>query len=247
MKKIVFLLVSLCFFACGHQARPPLTTWFEDNGKLKVLSTTAMIHDLVKEIGGEWIDPAALIIGDIDPHSYELVKGDAEKIARADLFIGNGLNLEHGASLIYQLSHHPRSVFLGDEIRKKRPEKILWIEGELDPHIWMDISLWSEGVESIVKALSQLDSNHREYYEKNGEALRQKMVASHEKVLHKLQQVPPEKRYLVTSHDAFHYFALAYLQSSSSENRCVAPEGLAPEGQLSSADIQRVIDHLCKY
>ena len=74
------------------------------------------------------------------------------------------------------------------------------------------------------------------------------MLQAHLEVEQELHQVPADKRYLVTSHDAFHYFTRAYLREEAAwEERCVAPEGLAPEGQLSCRDIQRVVDHLCQH
>ena len=74
------------------------------------------------------------------------------------------------------------------------------------------------------------------------------MQAKHEELTARLLQVPAERRYLVTSHDAFHYFSRAYLAEELAwEARCAAPEGLAPDGQLSSSDIQRIVDHLCHF
>ena len=74
------------------------------------------------------------------------------------------------------------------------------------------------------------------------------MLRIHEKLREDLGQIPSQKRYLVTSHDAFHYFTRAYLCDGQEwEERCVAPEGLAPEGQLSIGDIRRVVEHLHKY
>jgi len=207
-----------------------------------------MIDDLVGQIGGDRIDHIPLITGEIDPHSYELVKGDDEKISHAQIVIANGLNLEHGASWRYQLKHHRHVVFLGEEIKKKVPERILTVGKETDPHVWMDISLWAEGIDSIVDALSKEDPANQSTYQKNGELLREKMLAVHQNIKHQMSEVPADKRYLVTSHDAFNYFTRAYLaQGSDWKQRCIAPEGLAPEGQLSSCDIQRVIDYLCCY
>jgi manganese/zinc/iron transport system substrate-binding protein len=65
-----------------------------------------------------------------------------------------------------------------------------------------------------------------------------------------LQKISPEKRYLVTSHDAFRYFARRYLApagESDWEQRFQAPEGLSPDAQLNPADLQRIIDHLHRY
>lgn len=249
-------LLCLILLLCGcSSSRSPslLEIWAKQNGKIKVLSTTAMIDDIVGQIGGERIDHLALITGDIDPHSYELVKGDDEKLLLAQLIFYNGLGLEHGASLRYQLEHHPGAIGVGHAVLQKYPERILYVDKEIDPHIWMDVSLWSTIVDTIVEALSHLDPEGRDIYVQNGMALREKMLHAHQKIYRDLQSIPEQKRYLVTSHDAFNYFTKAYLADPDEitqpewQKRCDAPEGLAPEGQLSTMDIQKIIDHLIKY
>ncbi len=238
-----FFAFLILFFGCSPNAS---STWFKDDGKIKVLSTTAMIDDLARQIGKDRIDHVTLITGEIDPHSYNLVKGDDEKLSQARIVFANGLNLEHGASLKYQLQHHPHTVLLGDAIAKKLPERMIVIGKVTDPHVWMDISLWAEGIDTIVDALAEEDPENRQFYEENGAALYKTMMAAHRQVTEEMGEVPELKRHLVTSHDAFNYFTRAYL-GADWEQRCIAPEGLAPEGQISSADIQRVVDYICKY
>ena len=212
-----------------------------------------MINDIVGRIGKERIDHIALITGEIDPHSYELVKGDDEKLKLAQVIFYNGLGLEHGASLRYQLEHHPEALSLGNLVMEKDPSLILYAGKEVDPHIWMDISLWARIVNPIVEKLSQLDPEGAPDYRNNAAALLREMNETHQQVYKSLQAVPQEKRYLVTSHDAFNYFTRAYLATPNEKApdqwsaRFEAPEGLAPEGQLSAYDIQAVIDHLIKY
>jgi manganese/zinc/iron transport system substrate-binding protein len=255
-----FIIIFLCVFSgCSKgsfqkdKQKMGLEEWMSANGKIKVLSTTAMIDDLVGQIGQDKVDHLTLIAGEIDPHSYELVKGDGEKISFAKLVFCNGLGLEHGASLRYQLKHLQSAVALGDEIQKQYPELILKINGQDDPHIWMDISIWSLGVDVIVKALAQADPENGVFYRQKGNELKEKMESAHDEIYRKMQAFPSEKRYLVTSHDAFNYFSRKYLATldelSSDEwkNRFQAPEGLAPDGQISANDIQRIIDHLCRY
>jgi manganese/zinc/iron transport system substrate-binding protein len=254
MKWFLSLLI-LILVGCSKSDNKRITweAWTQNNGKIKVLSTTAMIDDLSKEIGGDKVDRLTLILGEIDPHRYELVKGDEEKISSATLVLYNGLGLEHGASLQYQLQHHPHTMALGAEIQKADPESILWVDGQMDPHIWMDISLWAKAIDPIVEAFSKLDPNHRDFFLENGKKLFLKMKAAHEKILQSLQETPPQKRFLVTSHDAFNYFAKAYLAEKNEKKngewkkRFAAPEGLAPDGQLSGADIQEIVDHLILY
>ena len=225
----------------------------EPNGKIKVLSTTAMIDNIVGEVGKERIDHLSLITGEIDPHSYELVKGDDEKLALAQLIFYNGLGLEHGASLRYQIEHHPNAIAVGNEVLKKHPDLILRVGDEVDPHIWMDVSIWSMIIDPIVAALTQIDPEGAEYYAKNGELMRARMLQEHQSIYQGLQSILQQKRYLVTSHDAFNYFTRAYLATPTEvtqadwQMRFEAPEGLAPDGQLSASDIQKIVEHLIEY
>lgn len=222
----------------------------EPNQKLKVLSTTAMIDDLVKQIGGDTVDSFVLIKGELDPHSYQLVKGDDELLAAASLIFYNGLGLEHGPSLQNYLYNQRKAIPLGNLIMNDNPELILSVLGTTDPHIWMDISLWSYTVPYIVRALSAQDPAHESHYRQNGDKLIEQMKNTHQLVKEELHQVPEEKRYLVTSHDAFNYFTRAYLADPRDKEwryRFIAPEGLAPESQISAYHIHEILQHLEKY
>lgn len=253
---LIIFFVILSLFACsrdGGQAQGAFQQWMTPNGKVKVLSTTAMIDDLVKQVGGGYVDSFTLIHGELDPHSYQLVKGDDEKLAFADLIFYNGLGLEHGPSLRNFLQQSPKAIGLGNLIQNKEPSLILNYNGQVDPHIWMDISLWSRTVPYIVAALSQKDPSHADTYKENGERLINEMFKTHEEILILMHSVPPEKRFLVTSHDAFNYFTRVYLaaqgekETSGWQKRFAAPEGLAPESQLSATDIFAIIEHLNRY
>src|ERR1700722_8914942 len=134
---LYFLILSLCF-SCGsnsHRPQGAMQAWMTQNGKLKVLSTIAMIDDLVKQVGGEYVDTNTLIKGELNPHSYQLVKGDNEKLAFADLIFYNGLGLEHGPSLQQYLHDESKTVGLGNHLLKQYPELILFVDNQLDPHI----------------------------------------------------------------------------------------------------------------
>ncbi len=235
---------------CAKRSSPTaLTEWMGENGKIKVLCTIAQIGDPAAQIGGDRVDVWNLISGDLDPHSYDLVKGDGEKFSRADLVFFNGLGLEHGASLSSLLAAHPRALALGNSIQDAFPEKILQRDGVFDPHIWMDVSLWKEIVDQIADRLVSVDPEGESYFRQRAEALKENMDATHRNMREALQQVPSHQRYLVTGHDAFRYFAKAYLaeEGESEEDwsrRFTAPEGLAPDGQLNPADIRFAMEFL---
>ena len=248
---LVCMLV-ICFVSCDKQfhRNDAFKKWIQSNGKVKVLSTISMIDALVKDIGQDHVDSLTLIRGELDPHSYQLVKGDDEKLTFADIIFYNGLELEHGPSLHSHLNANPKAVGLGDQIKKENPALIIYVKGQKDPHIWMDISLWTETIPFIVKALSQKDPAHAQEYQDNGALLTKKLLESHHAIRSYMQEIPENRRYLVTSHDAFNYFTRAYLSEDSELatgewiKRFAAPEGLAPESQLSVTDIQDIINHM---
>lgn len=248
LKSRIGLLLALLLFLMGcTPSERPTVKWSSKNGKLKVLTTIAMIHDLVQEVGGEHVDSIPLIRGGLDPHSYELVKGDDEKFAAADLIFYNGLGLEHGLSLRQNLERNPKAYAVGNAILEKNPSSILIVNGQFDPHIWMDISLWMGTVDPIVQALSLKDPQHAGSYLERGEALKQKMQQADQQAYEKLHKIAPQSRYLVTSHDAFNYFTRRYLadpQESDWRLRCQAPEGLAPEAELSVTDLIAIMTHI---
>lgn len=257
MHKLSILFVFMMFAiltACSPdgQHQKSMQEWTAKNGKIKVLSTIAMIDDLVRNVGGEHVDTLTLIKGELDPHSYQLVKGDDEKLAYADVIFASGLGLEHGPSLHAYLSKHRNAVTLGNSIMSDDPTLLLYYKGQPDPHIWMDISVWAKAVPYIVEVLSGLDPSHAADFRRNGDKLMQQMLAENERIKEILHEIPPKKRYLVTSHDAFNYFTRAYLaepgeKSQVWKERFAAPEGLSPESQIGASDIQEIVDHLRKY
>lgn len=256
--KFLNLLFAFCCFltscsSAGSNRQLAWHQWTENNGKIKVLSTTAMINDLVKRVGGDHIDTLTLIQDGLDPHSYQLVKGDDEKLSYAEIVFYNGLGLEHGPSLYHHLLRNPKAVALGDSVEKSDPALIVYVKEQKDPHIWMDISMWARTLPAIVAALSQKDPVHANEYQANAEKLKQEMMQAHQQVKETMHTVPADKRYLVTSHDAFNYFTRAYLSEEGEitngawQKRFNAPEGLAPESQLSATDIRALIDHVKQY
>ena len=254
LKRCMWLFAALTIvIGCSPKKDQCLKQWMKDTGKVKVLSTIAMIDDLVRYVGGDEVDRLCLIHGEVDPHSYELVKGDAEKFVRADAVFANGLGLEHGASLQYQLKAHPKAVAIGDHLYRQCREELLVIDGQVDPHVWMDMALWVRAIDPIVQTLSDLDPKHAETFSQRGEELRMQLLDVHAELYTMMQEVPDEKRFLVTSHDAFNYFARRYLAHVSEldhhawKKRVAAPEGLAPDGQLSLMDIQDITAHLERY
>lgn len=253
---VILTVWALLLFStgCGPSPRQQqVQEWMNSSDKLKVLSTTGMVGDLVSQIGGDYVDNLVLITEQLDPHTYQLVKGDDEKLKRASLIFYSGLNLEHGPSLQNALRNNNKASAVGNMVVSHQPASVLNYGGQLDPHIWMDISLWSSAIPDIVAILSHADPQHAKFYALNGERTRDTMLATHQQLRDTLHRIPADKRFLVTSHDAFNYFTRAYLAEDYEridgtwQKRFAAPEGLAPDSQLSTNDIQAIIDYLDRH
>lgn len=244
----LFLLFTGCDRASIHQDH-----WMIPNEKLKILCSIAMIDDLVQQIGGDRVETSTLIKKGLNPHTYQLVKGDNEKLLFADLIFYNGLGLEHGPNLTSFLKNHSKCIGIGEHIYEEQPHSIIKIAGEVDPHIWMDVSLWSKAIPLIADKLSQKDPEYAPYFKKNAENLLNQLKQLHLEVQEQMHRIPEHKRYLVTSHDAFNYFARAYLsepqeqQNEAWRQRFASPEGIAPESQLGMAHIQQIIDFMAMH
>lgn len=251
-KVIMCSLLILVLWMTTGCSRPETESksWGQENGKLKVLTTLSMIDDIVQQIGGERVDTMPLIRGELDPHSYELVKGDDEKFSRADLIFYNGLGLEHGLSLRQNLENNPKAIAVAEPILQQDSTYILKVDSQYDPHVWMDIALWMRTIEPITEALIQKDPGHAQEYRARAAIVLEKMREVDERIFAVLQAIPPHKRYLVTSHDAFHYFTRHYLAEQGEthwQKRCQAPEGLAPEAHMSVSDVIAIVDHIEAY
>lgn len=254
MSRFFVLIMIVCISSCSWRPENgAFDEWMEDVGKIKVLCTIGMLEDLVSQVGGDRISSLTLINGQLDPHTYELVKGDDEKLQIADLIVCNGLGLEHGPSLRNYLDNCENCISVGDYIVERDSKAAIRLSGQLDPHIWTDVSLYARGIDAIVEALAEYDPPGTKVYQENGRILRSEMLATHKEMRRILQEIPSDDRFLVTSHDAFNYFSRAYLAeadeaySNEWQKRFEAPEGLSPQSQLSPLDIQRIIDYLVRF
>lgn len=241
MRWILILFFTISLLSCTKN--DPV---IKNKKQISILATTAMIGDLVKQVGKEHVVVDVLIPSALDPHSYELVKGDDEKFAQADLIFYNGLNLEHGISVRRQLKKfHEKSVCVTDPLIDKGV--LFEMDGVIDPHVWMDISLWMHALTPIKEMLSQLQEEHQEEFEENFQKIKQMMEIADKEALERFHAIDPKRRFLVTSHDAFCYFTKRYLSEDTDEDwrvRCIAPEGLAPEAEMSSFDLKRVLAYI---
>lgn len=205
---------------------------------IKVTTTTSMVTDLVKSVGGERVEVTGLMGAGVDPHLYKASASDITKLQRAEVIFYNGLLLEGKLQDVFaKLARVKKHVY---PITEGIPEKELLepesFGGHYDPHVWFDPTLWSKCVETVVKGLSEFDPGSRDYFEKRGATVRKSMADLHQWALKKAAELPAEKRVLITSHDAFNYFGRAY------GFKVVGLQGISTVEEASLASMTKLVD-----
>jgi manganese/zinc/iron transport system substrate-binding protein len=182
------------------------------DGKYTVITTTAMIGDIVKNIAGERAQVRSLMGAGVDPHLYRPTRDDVAALLSADIVFYNGLNLEGKMSDVFvKVAGSGKPVHAVTELLEEgyllEPADF---GGHYDPHVWMDPNGWIKASEAVIVKMSEFDSAHAGEYRANGERLIAELKKLDSYARERLATVPRERRVLITAHDAFNYFARAY-------------------------------------
>ena len=174
---------------------------------LQLVATTTIVADTVKKVGGERVQITALMGPGVDPHLYRASAGDLTSLRRSQSVFYSGLHLEGKmADVLAQLP----GIALGECLDPKQLINAPSFPGSHDPHIWFDVALWSQTVPCVQKELTRLDPAGASYYQAQAQAYQAELAELDTWVKSQIAQLPPERRVLVTAHDAFHYFGRAY-------------------------------------
>ncbi|HRK91611.1 MAG TPA: zinc ABC transporter substrate-binding protein [Anaerolineales bacterium] len=237
MKKIVLavLTLSLLLSACATETGNNTT-----NGKLNIVTTTGMIADIVKNVGGDHVEVTSLMGPGVDPHLYKASEGDIRRLQEANLIFYNGLHLEAqlGEVLEKMNDFNITTVAVADEIDPAILLSHPQYEDAYDPHIWFDVTLWMQAVRRVQETLSETDPAHKSAYEANATAYLAQLEELHQYVFSQAESIPAEKRVIITAHDAFSYFGRAY----GFEVRGL--QGISTESQAGTADVQALAEFI---
>ncbi|MDO6812665.1 metal ABC transporter solute-binding protein, Zn/Mn family [Tenacibaculum soleae] len=229
MKKVALVLVILLVVSCGKKAK-------NKNGKLKVVTTTTMITDLVKNIGGDKLEVKGLMGAGVDPHLYKASEGDVSKLFNADVVIYNGLHLEGKLEEVFEKMQHQnkKTIIVSDVINKNDLISSELFASNYDPHIWFDINNWRKITLYVAEKLAEIDTKNAAFYQQNAKEYLEKLVALNKEVESKINELPIEKRILVTAHDAFNYFG------NQHQFKVVGLQGLSTATEAGVQDVQKL-------
>lgn len=216
MKKCRFLVLLLLAFvglaACSSQKSSTET----GSSKLNVVASNSIIADITKNIAGDKINLHSIVPVGQDPHEYEPLPEDVKKTSQADLIFYNGINLETGGNAWFtKLVENAKKKENKDYYAVSEGVDVIYLEGQSekgkeDPHAWLNLENGIIYAQNIAKRLSEKDPANKETYEKNLKAYVEKLSALDKEAKEKFNNIPEEKKMIVTSEGCFKYFSKAY-------------------------------------
>lgn len=205
MRKIFAVCLLLVFFGCKQEKK-------SSSDKLRVVTTTTMLTDLLREIGGDKISLEGLMGTGVDPHLYKASENDLTKLFEADVIFYNGLHLEGKLEDIFEkMKHQEKTTIAVTDVLVK--ESLIVSESfasNYDPHVWFNIDKWMTISSYVTLKLCELDPKNADFYRQNAGRYLDKLAELNAFVNTKIEELPKENRILVTAHDAFNYFGQAY-------------------------------------
>ena len=216
MKKcryLVLLLVAIVgLAACSSQK----SSSDSSSSKLNVVATNSIIADITKNIAGDKINLHSIVPVGQDPHEYEPLPEDVKKTSKADLIFYNGINLETGGNAWFtKLVENAQKKENKDYYAVSEGVDVIYLEGQNekgkeDPHAWLNLENGIIYAQNIAKRLIEKDPDNKATYEKNLKAYVEKLTALDKEAKEKFNNIPEEKKMIVTSEGCFKYFSKAY-------------------------------------
>jgi manganese/zinc/iron transport system substrate-binding protein len=232
---MILIVTSLLIASCASTA---------DKGdiatrKIDVVTTIGMITNIVKQVGGERVDVIGLMGPGVDPHLYKASESDVSKMTNADVIFYNGLHLEAQMGEVFeQMGQQIRTVAVSERIDESLILASDQYEGAPDPHVWFNVEFWMQAVEVVRDTLINMDPGSAELYRQNAEAYLQELAELHLYVQRQAERVPDEQRVLITAHDAFRYFGVAY------DFEVRGLQSISTESEAGTADVQALVDFI---
>jgi len=237
MKKLVLLSALLALLPAAMQAAGPL----------KVVSFSTVLTEIAQQVGGSDAQVDGLVKAGVDPHEFQPTPSDLRQVSDAQLILTSGKNLESYVPKLQEATGGKADLLkVGDRFPslKMKPDedekdtaavKNGMIE---DPHWWNSIANVKLATKIIRDELIKLDPAHQADYEQNAKAYLAKLDDLDGWAKRKIAELPRDKRKLVTSHDAFQYFARDY------GFKIYAIEGINTEVEASNRHVTELIDEI---
>ena len=211
----------------------------DEGPKKRIVCSTTQIADFARNIVGDRCVVDCVLGAGVDPHLYQTKPGDVAMVEAADLCLANGWHLE-GGDWMQRLANDAQKKLV---ICVDKGTPLMIDEGGEpihDPHAWFTPTNAGQYVRNILRGISQVDPSHADEYKARSELFLRQLGTLDAWIQKQVNQIPPAKRILVTSHDAFGYFCQRYgFKSAAPAGWSTGQEvggGLTPERRQRSID-----------
>jgi zinc/manganese transport system substrate-binding protein len=201
--------------------------------KIDVVASFSILGDFVRNVGGERVAVTTLVGPNGDAHVYTPTPRDAKKIADAKLVVVNGLGFEGWLPRLVKSSGGKAVIVTATQ--GIAPRKL---DSHEDPHAWQSVGNAKVYVANIRDALAKADPAGADIYKANAEAYLAKLTALDSDVKAAIATISEAHRKVISTHDAFGYFAAAY------GIEFIAPQGVSTDSEPSAKDIAVIITQL---
>ncbi|MCK1276453.1 metal ABC transporter substrate-binding protein [Bradyrhizobium sp. 61] len=201
--------------------------------RLNVVASFSILGDFVRNVGGDRVDVTTLVGPDSDVHVYTPAPSDAKRIADAKLVIVNGLGLEGWLPRLVQSAGSKAQV-----VTVSAGIVPLKLGSAADPHAWQSVPNARIYVSDIANALAATDPDDAEFFRARAKAYLDTLEALDREVREAVAKIPLGRRKVISTHDAFGYFAAEY------GVQFVAPLGVSTETEPSARDIAAIIGQI---
>ncbi|MCB1995132.1 MAG: zinc ABC transporter substrate-binding protein [Burkholderiaceae bacterium] len=180
---------------------------------LPVVASFSLLGDLVQQVGGERVQVSLLVGPDSDAHAVQPTPSMARQVAGAAVLFSNGLGFEGWMDrFLRAAAFRGRHVVVSDGLQ---PRAAADAHGhghghDVDPHAWQDARLAQHYVARIAEGLCAADASHCAGYRECAAATTQRLQALHARIQAAWAAVPPVRRVVITTHEAFGYYGAAY-------------------------------------
>jgi zinc/manganese transport system substrate-binding protein len=227
-----------------------LPSWAADP-KLSVVTSFSILADIAREVGGPDVEVTSLVGPDGDAHVFEPTPQHARTLQRAVVLVSNGLGFEGWMTRLKS-----SAGFKGLEVVASQGIKVRTFDSsehahasqekaghshrhsDRDPHAWQNVANAVIYANNMAKGFAQKDPANAPGYRSRASAYVKRLTALDQKIRTQFAALPAEHRVLVTTHDAFGYFADAY------GLRILPARGFSTEAEPSASDIARLVDQV---
>lgn len=245
MTRLILVLLGLVALAGCEPGTSDASTGASD-GRLQVVTTTSLVGDLARQIGGPDIDVQSLMGPGVDPHLYRARESDVQRMVGADLILYTGLHLEGKMGEVLEgvarrgIGVEPVAETIGEDALIAATGTMATSGGTYDPHVWMDVTLWRRVAVAVADALAAADPAHEAAFRARSLAYDARLDSLDTYVRTRIAELPPERRVLVTAHDAFNYFGAAY----GVDVRGL--QGISTATEAGTADVRALADFVAE-